>query len=73
MKKMMSYCGISDVYSCSCGHTRTKGNFMKATFEALRASYSFITPDLWPETGFKLTPYQEFSDDLADYVKMKTM
>jgi len=65
MKKMMAYCGISDVFSCSCGHTRTKGNFMKATFEALRETYKYITPDLWPETAFKLNPYQEFSDDLA--------
>jgi len=71
MKKMMAYCGISDVYSSSCGHTRTKGNFMKATFEALRHSYTFMTPELWPETVFKLNPYQEFSDDLADYVKLK--
>lgn len=69
MKKMMAFCGISDVYSSSCGHTRTKGNFMKATFEALRATYTFITPDLWPETAFKLNPYQEYSDDLAEWLK----
>merc|ERR1719367_2634934 len=36
MKKMMNFAGIADVFSASCGHTRTKGNFMKATFEALR-------------------------------------
>jgi len=69
MKKMMAFCGIQDVYSSSCGHTRTKGNFMKATFEALRASYTFMTPDLWPETAFKLNPYQEFSDDIAEYMR----
>lgn len=64
LKKMMSYSGVHDVFSSSCGHTRTKGNFMKATFEALRLTYNFKTPDLWPETQFKLNPYQEFSDDL---------
>merc|ERR1712083_805258 len=33
MKKMMAFSGIADCFSCSCGHTRTKGNFMKATFQ----------------------------------------
>merc|ERR1712048_1019870 len=54
LKKMMAFAGIQDVFSCSCGHTRTKGNFMKATFEALRATYTFITPDQWPATAFQL-------------------
>ena len=36
---------FADVFSASCGHTRTKGNFIKATFEALRNSYGFITPE----------------------------
>jgi small subunit ribosomal protein S2e len=66
LKKMMAFAGVSDVFSSSCGHTRTKGNFMKATFEALRNTYTFITPDLWDPTAFKLNPYQEFSDHLAD-------
>merc|ERR1712060_606238 len=65
-KKMMSFAGINDVFSSSCGHTRTKGNFMKAPFEALRNTYTFLTPDLWAPTAFKLNPYQEFSDLLAD-------
>merc|ERR1712062_99185 len=43
LKKLMAFAGIADAYSCSCGHTRTKGNFMKATFEALRATYSYLT------------------------------
>merc|ERR1712093_806904 len=34
-KKMLAFAGIADCFSCSCGHTRTKGNFMKALFEAL--------------------------------------
>merc|ERR1711959_536508 len=38
-KKMMSFAGVQDCFSCSCGHTRTKGNFAKACFEALRATY----------------------------------
>merc|ERR1719413_166474 len=69
LKKMMAFAGVQDVFSCSCGHTRTKGNFMKATFEALRCTYTFITPDLWAPTPFKLYPYQEFSDFLAEAKK----
>jgi len=65
MKKLMAYAGINDVFSCSSGHTRTKGNFMKATFEALRNSYHLITPDLWTEIPFEKSPYQEHSDFLT--------
>lgn len=64
LRKMMAFAGVQDVFSSSCGHTRTKGNFMKATFEALRKTYTFITPDLWEPTAFKLNPYQEHSDFL---------
>merc|ERR1719238_700045 len=32
LKKMLQFCGIADCFSCSTGHTKTKGNFMKATF-----------------------------------------
>jgi len=66
LKKLMAFAGVADVFSSSCGHTRTKGNFMKATFKALIATYSFKTPDFWPETAFKLNPYQEFTDELAE-------
>merc|ERR1719229_385768 len=65
LKKMMQFAGVSDVFSCSCGHTRTKGNFMKATFEALRATYGYLTPDLWKPTHFVKPPFQEFTDYLA--------
>merc|ERR1712060_219251 len=66
LKKMMQFAGIQDVFSCSCGHTRTKGNFMKATFEALRATYGFLTPDLWKPTFFTKPPFQEFTDHLQE-------
>jgi small subunit ribosomal protein S2e len=65
LKKMMHLAGVNDVFSCSCGHTRTKGNFMKACFEALRKSYCFLTPDLWKQTEFVANPYQEHTDFLA--------
>merc|ERR1719230_1699923 len=65
MKKMLAFCGVSDCFSCSCGHTRTKGNFMKATFDALSCTYSYLTPDLWKPTQFVKPPFQEHTDFLA--------
>ncbi|CAE8603294.1 unnamed protein product, partial [Polarella glacialis] len=65
LKKMMNFAGVSDVYSCSCGHTKTTANFAKATFEALKATYGYLTPDLWKPTHFTKSPYQEFTDYLS--------
>merc|ERR1712079_397119 len=65
LKKMLQFSGVADCFSCSCGHTRTKGNFMKATFEALRGTYCYLTPDLWRPTAFTKPPFQEFTDYLA--------
>lgn len=66
LKKVLAYAGVVDCFSSSCGHTRTKGNFVKATFEALRATYTFMTPDLWGNFAVRAHPYQEFSDNLMD-------
>jgi len=66
LKKMMAFAGVSDVFSASCGHTRTKGNFMKATFAALKATYAYLTPDLWKPTYFVKAPFQEFTDYLRE-------
>merc|ERR1712166_1344623 len=65
MRKLLAFAGVTDCFTCSCGHTRTKGNFMKATFEALRATYCYLTPDLWKPTTFVRSPFQEWSDYLA--------
>jgi small subunit ribosomal protein S2e len=65
MKKMLQFAGVTDCFTCSCGHTRTKGNFMKATFGALRHTYCYLTPDLWKATVFVKPPFQEWSDYLA--------
>merc|ERR1711966_77578 len=65
MKKMMAFAGIADCFTCSCGHTRTTANFAKATFEALRHTYSYLPPDLWKPTHFVKGPFQEFTDFLS--------
>ena len=64
-KKLLQYAGYADVYTTSRGSTRTQGNFLKATFAAIGNSYSFLTPDLWPESRLLKAPVQTFSDHLA--------
>ena len=64
-KKILQMAGVQDCYTASQGHTKTKGNFAKAAFDALAKSYGFLTPDLWRETKFHRTPYQEHTDYLA--------
>lgn len=65
VKKVLAMAGLHDVYTCSRGHTRTLGNSVKATYEALKNSYGFLTPDLWAETRFAKPPAQEFTDLLS--------
>merc|ERR1719310_1665101 len=64
-KKILQMAGIQDCYTASQGHTKTKGNFAKAAFHALAASYGFLTPDLWRETKLHKAPMQEHTDYLA--------
>lgn len=64
-KKLLTMAGITDCYTCSSGQTATLGNFIKATFQALAKTYSFLTPDMWKDTRFVPTPYQEHTDFLA--------
>merc|ERR1711963_424611 len=57
--------GIEDCYTSAKGSTGTLGNFAKATYAAIAETYSYLTPDLWKETVFTKSPYQEFTDFLA--------
>jgi len=63
-KKVLQFAGIDDVFTQTRGHTKTMGNFVKATFDALKLTYGFLTPDLWKEAPLQKGPYQEFSDFL---------
>jgi len=67
-KKLMHMAGISDCYSSSRGHTRTMGNFIKAIFYALKATYGYLSPELWHENALTQAPYQEHTDFLAKTV-----
>merc|ERR1712137_1075702 len=64
-KKLLQYAGIQDIYTASSGHTKTLGNFVKATFSAISNTFAYLTPDLWKEYALGETPYQQFSDHLA--------
>jgi small subunit ribosomal protein S2e len=63
-KKVLQYAGIEDCFTSSRGSTKTLGNFVKATFDALSKTYGYLTPDLWKETRLLKTPYQEHTDFL---------
>jgi len=67
--KLLHVAGVKDVYTQSKGKTKTLGNFVKATFEAVSKSYEYLTPDLWKQKDFTQTPYQEFSDFLSQKKK----
>jgi len=68
-KKVLNYAGIKDVYTSSKGNTRTIGNFVKATVDAIVNTYKYLTPDFWPETHFVPGPYQQHTDFLRDTKK----
>jgi small subunit ribosomal protein S2e len=66
-KKLMQFAGIKDVYTCAQGTTRTLGNFVKACFQCMTKTYSYLTPDLWAPTVFGTAgPYQEHTDYLKN-------
>lgn len=64
-KKLLHMAGIHDCYTSSCGHTRTMGNFIKAIFYALRATYAYLSPELWSENHLADSPFQEHTDFLS--------
>ncbi|XP_049732983.1 40S ribosomal protein S2-like [Elephas maximus indicus] len=64
-KKLLMMAGIDDCYTSARGCTATLGNFAKATFDALSKTYSYLTPELWKETVFSESPYQELTDHLV--------
>lgn len=68
--KILQFAGIEDVYTSTKGSTRTTGNFIMATFYALRKTYGFLTPDLWPAVTPSKDPSDEFSDFLQNYTSV---
>merc|ERR1711982_173839 len=48
-KKLLQMAGIDDCYTSARGPTGTLGNFAKATYAAVAATYAYLTPDLWKD------------------------
>lgn len=67
-KRVLQYAGVEDVYTATRGATSTMGNFIKATFEAIKNTYSFNQPSFWEQADLlqKKMPQQEFTDWLRD-------
>jgi len=63
--KLLTFAGIEDVFTNARGHTKTLGNFAKATFQALTHTYQFLTPDLWKVGRFGKDPFHEHTQYLA--------
>jgi len=61
-KKVLHFAGVEDVYTHSRGSTRTLGNFVQATFKAISKTYSYLSPDLWPQKALEPLPFQVHSD-----------
>jgi len=73
-KKILQFAGLIDCYTHSEGCTSTLGNFAKATFFAVRKTYSFLTPDIWPVYEFTKSPFAEhalFLSEAADQKDVK--
>merc|ERR1712168_4644 len=71
-KKLLNMAGIEDCYTSAKGSTATLGNFAKAAYAAIAKTYAYLTPDLWKETVFTKSPYQEFTDYLAKNHKISS-
>jgi len=65
ISRLLVFAGIEDAYSSSRGSTATMGNFIKAGFKAIAATYGFLTPDLWKEFELAEVPYDKFAEFLA--------
>jgi len=61
-RRVLQFAGIEDVYTTTRGSTKTLGNFVKATFDAISQTYAYLSPDLWKVKAFDPPPFQQFSD-----------
>jgi len=64
-KKLLAMAGLEDAYTSTRGHSKTMGNFIKATFDALGQTYGYLTPDLWKYSTLKATPNEVNAEFLA--------
>lgn len=70
-KKLLQFAGVEDCFTASTGKTKTLENFIKATYDALKCTYGFLTPDLWPKTDFLPSPFIRYSEQLEQHGERK--
>jgi ribosomal protein uS5 len=56
-KKLFQFAGIHDIYTKTEGKTRTRGNFIKAAFDAIKTCYEFNSPDFWGKSAASEHPF----------------
>jgi len=61
-KKVLQLAGVRDCYTSSTGCTKTMGNFIFATFNALAKTYTFLTPDFWGKPELRKSPLDPSED-----------
>jgi len=64
-KKILQYAGIEDVFTQTKGSTKTMGNFVKATFNAIAATYGYLSPEMWRASELRPNPFQIHSQVLS--------
>lgn len=64
LKKFLVMAGVQDCYTKTGGKTRTMANFLKAAYNALVVTNTYLTPDFWAPTVFQTAPFQKHSDAL---------
>lgn len=68
-KKIFQMAGIKDIYTSSAGRTSASENFAKATVAALQKCNTFYSPANWKNPEPIPSPYQVYSDLIANFNK----
>lgn len=63
-KTLITLAGVKDCFSSSEGKTKTRGNFLFATFDALAQTYTVLTKDFWPQQSIPKGLFDEWAEYL---------
>ncbi len=73
-KKVLQIAGIKDCYTKTSGSTKTTGNFLFATYNALKKTYTQMNPNFWglPVLNNNLFWQTENKDEISEDVSENT-
>ena len=63
--RLSSSSTLSVICGSSCGFCNSVATWSIAVFNAVSASYGYLSPELWKPTVFSKAPFQEHTDFLA--------